>query len=147
MEGRKQGICIGELIPKAGAVEDGVWTSFSPGFEVKIARLHNPKFRARLRKLQEPHKRQIRKGKLDAELADRLMMQAMAETVLLGWRGLLQDDGVTPIPYSAEQALKMFQSSYDFYLEILEMSQDQNIMAEEEKEDSIKNSQPPSSGA
>jgi hypothetical protein len=49
----------------------------------------------------------------DAEVAE-IQLQAHAATVLVGWRGL-QDDNGNPLPYSRERALELLRGNYRFY--------------------------------
>jgi len=119
---------------------EGVWTELFPGLQVRIARLGNPKCEKLLQKLRKPHLRTLRKGQISEELADSLLKQAMAKTVLLDWKGLVvtgENGEDVSIPYSPEQALKFFQdkSIPDFFDAVLEFSRNAQNFHEDDKEE------------
>ena len=88
---------------------EGVWMPFDGPFEVLVARMNNQRF-------QEF----FLKDGVDTE-APETMRQAAAETILLGWRGSLDDEG-KEVPYSVEEALKRFNRSSEFYNRVIVMS-------------------------
>ena len=86
--------------------EGGIWTEFESGIEFLIARMGNAKYTKLLAKLSRPHHRKLRglRG-AGGELESNLMKQAVAKTVLIGWKNLDDEKGVE-IPYSSEKALE-----------------------------------------
>ena len=56
----------------------------------------------------------------DPEASLDLQMEAVAHTVLIGWRGLTDDDG-SDVPYSPEKAMELFRSEggYQVYRQIV----------------------------
>jgi len=68
---------------------------------------------------------------MDADVADTLMRDAIAETILLDWEGLLDDEGKL-IPYSKEEAKKAL-AIEDFYREIFEMANQRELFTLEDE--------------
>ena len=95
---------------------EGIWFPWEQGVELKIARLGNPKFDARLRELVEEAKERGQKEP-DAEAAT---VAAMAETVLTGWKGIEGEDG-KPWRYTPQRALELLtdESLGDLYKFVL----------------------------
>lgn len=101
----------------------GVWLPVGEGFDVKVARMPNPKFNARLQELGRPYRSQLRRGQYDAATVEKLTTEAMAETVLLDWRGLEDDDG-NPIPYSQQKAKELLSDNSSFAEIVQELASD-----------------------
>ncbi len=73
---------------------EGRWCTYEGTIEVKLARAGNPSYDRRFRELTEPWMRQIREGALDEDIQERIQKQAMAETIVKGWRGMTEDEGL-----------------------------------------------------
>lgn len=113
--------------------EEGVWVDYESGFRVKIARIGNPKFKEFMLKKSKPHMRKLQSGNIDNDLADGLMKEAIARTILVDWEGLL-DDQDQPIPFSQETALDLMKESNDFYQEIFQMANERELFQIEDLE-------------
>jgi hypothetical protein len=85
---------------------EGIWTDYSLGIKLKIARLGNPAYREYMRKIGKPHQVQISQNVLDDTTIEELSREAIAHTVLVGWENI-DDDDDKPIKYSAETATAM----------------------------------------
>lgn len=95
----------------------GTWTEYS-GVELKIAYATNVKFLRTKQRLEQPHRRKIEAGTMDPAEVRRIMCKAMAEAILLDWRGVKNADG-SDVPYSiknAEQALLFDEALRDFVM-------------------------------
>lgn len=84
---------------------DGVWVDWYDA-KLLVARASNKRFRDRYAKLSEPHLKELREKTADESLSTRILKQAIAETILLGWDGITEGD--QPVPYSPEKALELF---------------------------------------
>lgn len=123
---------------KAGqALEDGVWKRYVGDFEVCLRSMRSRAFEAAVAKLSARHRR---KGKLDMSEDDaaEIQRQAVAETIIVDWRGLEDEGG--PVAYSAETALELFASNNDFYRAIVNMAQELGTLEAAAEEAELKNS-------
>lgn len=84
---------------------DGVWVDIGKEARLKIARIGNPAYKETFRRLAKPYQRQIRTGTLSDEVAERILAQSLAESVLLDWEGL--EENGKPLPYSKKAALDL----------------------------------------
>lgn len=87
-----------------------------------VGRLGNSKYSKKLSSLVERNQRLL-DAKDDAAEAfsEKLVIEALAETVLLGWEGV-DDENDEPMPYSVENAKKVL-AMKDFRREIMKMAE------------------------
>lgn len=91
-------------------VDSGVWTPpDEDGSEFLVAHTSNLKFQRALARLQLPHRRKIEAGTMDPGQNRDIVCRAMAEGVLLGWRGVASKDGA--VEYSIENAFTLLKRS------------------------------------
>ncbi len=116
--------------------ENGKWEEFENGCRLLIARAGNKKWKEYWKKISKPYRKQIKRETLSEEKGNELIINAMAQTILLNWENLL-NDGV-PLEYSKENAI-MVLSIPDFRETVSEISQSmeafQAELDEEDKED------------
>lgn len=86
---------------------NGMWVPYQMGIELKIARLGNAKYQEALRKAVEDRKVLLGVKELTDEQRQAVQKDVAAETILLDWRGVEDDDG-DPLPYSAATAKAWF---------------------------------------
>lgn len=88
--------------------KDGVWKQLDIGEDVyvKVRSSDCPQHQKRVRAFAAKHWRQMSSGKIDPLLEWTETGKALAETVLLDWKGLLDDDGAE-IPYSLKMATEL----------------------------------------
>ena len=79
------------------AARDGIWFDWLQGGRLKIARIGNPAFDARLRALMDECQE---RG--DTPNQDAMTQRAIAETVLVDWEGIEADNG-KPLKWSADK--------------------------------------------
>lgn len=92
--------------------EQGVWHDMGDS-RLLVARFNNKRYTTRLRTLLKPFNALINAGGAKAdEVIEKITVQCMAETILLGWEGAL-DDGEA-IEYSTDNAQAMFKKYPDF---------------------------------
>ncbi len=119
---------------------DGTWTEdLGDGLKLKIARLKNPNFQREYNRLTQPYQRQIRTGKLDPKIEEKIATECLAEAVLLDWENLELDN--KKLPYSKENALKVLSDPTlsDFRDFIVELATNFELFREEELEEAEKN--------
>lgn len=88
---------------------EGAWIDYDDKTQFLIAREYNDHFQRVFSETQEKHAREL-KAKTDAakKLSGRLMIEIMAKTILLGWKGPVKVRGVA-IEYSFENAVKLLE--------------------------------------
>jgi hypothetical protein len=99
--------------------EHGTWVTFGGDSMFLIARFGNKRHRELMERLRAPHRALIASGRpLPNDIADKMLIEAAANTILLNWRGVTEN-GV-PVPYSIDKAreyltdLKDFRNQVDF---------------------------------
>lgn len=85
---------------------EGVWTTLPNGVRLKVGRSGSERWKEEYAKIHREGTRGYRQGKVPDELLEKVVMEAMARTILLGWENIEDDDG-QPIPYSLENARKL----------------------------------------
>ncbi len=91
------------------AIEQGEWVGDLPGLEgvrVLVRGIGNAEYRRLNTKLMRKVSPQESVAGLSPERSDAIMTQLLAETVLLGWEGIEDDDG-QPLVYSRETATRL----------------------------------------
>lgn len=101
---------------------DGVYVEYM-GYEFLIARLGNRKYGKKLTALVERHDKALsRKDEAADKLNDDLMIETLAETILLGWKGEITFKGES-LAYSVDNAKKLL-TMKDFRKEVVKMADD-----------------------
>jgi len=118
---KKKGFHFSNFKTNENSETEGVWVDYASGFRIKIARIGCPAFKEFMIKRGKPHQRSIDSGTIGNEIAEELMKDAIAETIIKDWEGLLDDED-KEIPYSKEDARKMLDVAHDFYDEIYELA-------------------------
>lgn len=105
---------ISDIRVDAAKIEAGDWVGdlaeLFPGLEgvrLKVRGAGNADYR----RLQGKKLRKIAAQRLspdkEQEAANGVMNELLVETILLDWEGIVQEDGVTPLAYSAELAAQL----------------------------------------
>ena len=71
------------------------------------------KFQRALSRLQQPYRKKLAEGLLDPKVNQEIVAQAMAEGVILNWRGISKKSGES-VAYSKEAAAELLQRDPDF---------------------------------
>jgi hypothetical protein len=91
--------------------------------KLTIARIGNKKYSRKLSKLYERNRKLLERKDDSADaLSDKIMIDVLSETILLGWEGIDDEDG-KPMPYSKENAVKLL-GLKDFRKVIMELAGD-----------------------
>ncbi len=113
------------------ALEAGTWAKYQDA-EFLIAHAGNIKFQRAMARLQRPFRRKIEKGDMDPVDQRNIIIQAMSEAILLGWKGVNGEDG-QPAEFSRESAQKFLKNDEPFRDFVMEYAMDmQNFKDEEE---------------
>jgi len=89
------------------AEEEGVEIKIGPDAYITVARAGNKKYSKKLTTLFDENKQLLETGTQEADdMSDELMIDVIATTILLGWRGL-DFKGKEDLPYSVEHAKEM----------------------------------------
>lgn len=70
----------------------------------------------------KPYRRQIQNDTMDSSIAERVLAEVYAETVVIGWENL-EDEKNNPLPYSVDNCKKLFADLPDLFKEIQLQSQ------------------------
>ena len=85
--------------------EAGVTVDLGGGIKFTVARLFNKRYAAAVERLREPFKALVEAGgKIPDADQRRINARAMAEGLLIGWEGVVDDETGEPIPYSPDAA-------------------------------------------
>src|SRR5882672_8418097 len=99
---------------------EGAWVDIGDGGRLLIARVNNAKYNARLRELTKPHTREIRLGVFSVEKQQAILVQTLADTILLDWSGI-DDKAGNPVAYTKDQAIKYLSDMPDFREMVVEL--------------------------
>lgn len=109
-------------------------------FKIKIARAGgaNAAFQKALAAKVRPYKRQLDAGTIPDDVAEKLFLDVYAESVVLGWEGVTDENG-KPLPYSKENAVKLFSDLPDLFRDVQNQAASISNFRAEVTEDTIKN--------
>jgi len=113
----------------------GVWVEIgSAGEKIRVARMYNPAYSARLREVMEPYKQKVSKTNNDESLE--IMISIEAETILLDWEGFTENG--QDVPYSRDKA-KQYLRLKDFRALVNKISSNMETFKAQQVEESEKN--------
>jgi hypothetical protein len=84
----------------------------------------NTAFTQRYEVLTKPYRRIIQMGKsneISEEMAD-IMRRLYAETVVVGWEGVLGPDDETELPFTVDNCIDLFKASDEVFNEVVTVS-------------------------
>lgn len=117
--------------------QKGIWYAFSENTKFLLARAggSNVRFTKVLEARTRPYRRQIENESIDLDTANKLLIEAFAEAVLLDWQGVADKKG-DELPYSKENAIKLLTDLPDLFAELrAESTRLSNYRAAEIEED------------
>lgn len=107
----------------------GLWLEYGPNSKgneqrIRIARAGgaNSQFQKRMEALTKPYRRQIQTEIIATEMVQKLIRQAYAETVVLGWENIEGPDGAD-MPFNVENCIKLFTDLPDLFADVQEQAQ------------------------
>ena len=109
-------------------------------FKIKVARAGgaNSAFQKALTAKIRPYKRQLDAGTIPDDVAEKLFLDVYAESVVLGWDGVTDENGKL-LPYSKENAVKLFSDLPDLFRDVQNQAAAISNFRAEVTEDTIKN--------
>lgn len=123
----------------------GVWLNYGPNSKggdqrIKVARAGgaNKSFQKALTTKMRPFRRQLETGTMDVAVADTLMLDVYAETVVLGWENIEDQDG-NELPFSVENVKQLFADLPDLAADVRSQAQEIAIFRADIAEASAKN--------
>lgn len=127
--------------------DEGVWCPIDSETDIKIARYGNKVFQRAFQREMKPYKQLIDRGALDDDTADKILVNAIAEGILLDWRGMKKNGEDLPYSRSAAIDILLDKSLRDFRALVVELAQDMQLFRETEIEDAEGKSQSSSAGS
>lgn len=107
-------------------------------FRVARAGGANKAFEKRLEFKTKPYRRQIQTDMLDKSIQDQLLKETYAETVVLGWEEVDDENG-NPLEFNYENCMKIFTDLPDLYKALSEETQKFILFKAEILEKDLKN--------
>lgn len=84
-------------------------------------------------------RRQIQANAVSIAEMRKISREVYAETVLLGWEGVTEDDGKTPIPFNFENAVKLLTDLPDLFDDIVQQASTAQLFRGVQLEEDAKN--------
>ncbi len=126
---------------------DGVWVDLGDGGRVKVARFGNPVHEKVMERLRRPYRNMLRSGRdLPKDIQDRLTIEGLAESILLDWSGL-EDENGKAIAFSKKKAKELLTDLKDFRNAVSFLALEAETFRKEALEEAAKNSVKPSKPA
>ena len=113
----------------------GSWGEFN-GARFLIAYARNTKYIAEMKALSKPYINDIKKDKLDPEVAHELYCKALAKTILLDWENIA--DGDKPLAYSVDVGVSALSLNDDVREFVVAFSEDLSNYRDEEVKATVK---------
>jgi len=123
---------------------NGVWVDYEEG-ELLIARMGNPMNRKVYQRLMKPYEQKQQRGTLPTHIKEQVVCQCYAETLLLDWRNLVDEEG-NPIEYSQDIAYQALLNDQDLREFVELQSTNQSLFRDELIEKSSGKLSPKSNG-
>lgn len=119
--------------------KDGIVIDYGD-FSLKIARSGggNVNYKRLAAAKLKPYAHQLQTGTLDDDRARDLMLEIFVDSVLLDWKGVVDEKGKA-IKYTRENAIKLFKDLPDLYADITEQANKTSNFRREIVEETIKN--------
>ena len=138
---------ISSIMLDLDRVEHGTWVKHPSGVTLCVASINSKAYKQAREQAMKPYLRDMRSGTLTYDDISEILKPAAAEHLLLGWRGLEDDQG-KPIPYSVGKALEYFKDPRfdEFYRFVLEIAGEAEVYRQAVLEESEKNSSTSSGG-
>lgn len=127
------------------AEQDGIWVEYGPnedgtipGFKITRMTNTNKRWLKAHERITRPHRFAIDRKTIDEGLAQKLMIQVLAEGILLDWRNVNDEDG-KPLAFTKENAVWLLLALPDLYNELNQKANEVANFRKEERELEAKN--------
>ena len=117
---------------------EGVWEPLGGGGEVLVAAWNNPNFDKALADQPRQIRRRMDRGKLSDEEDREIMVVVVADTILLGWKGI--SDAGKEVKYSRKTAIERLASYPRFFRDVVAIASDESRYLREDEDEQVKNS-------
>jgi hypothetical protein len=114
-------------------LEDGIWSPEYEGATFKIAYAGNVTFARVKDRIERPHRRNIEKNQVDPKDQRKWMIRALAEAILLDWKGV-EDESGQPVPYSAKAGITALTNDESFREFVMNFSMELSNYRDADKE-------------
>lgn len=129
--------------------KEGVWVNYGD-FKVLLARAggSNKRYGKIAEKVMEPHRRQLKSGTLDNEVAEKALVEITARACVLGWKTKVGDDWVdgiegedgSIIEFNSANVIETLNKLHDLFIEIRDITNDMKVYRQDQLESEAKNS-------
>lgn len=111
-----------------------------PGFSITIHRAggSNKKFANILSAKMKPYRHQLDRGIMDDEISARILREAYAEGVVVGWNNVKDAEG-KEMPFSKENVIKLFTDLPDLFADVRTQAENVSLFREEQEKADEKN--------
>lgn len=119
--------------------EKGIWLNYGD-FKIKIARAGggNKRFEASCKNRLKGYERALQIGALSNDKANELMQEIYAESVILDWENVTDEEG-KPIPFNKENVLKVLKDLPELFKDLEENARKVALFRQDLLEDDLKN--------
>lgn len=90
-------------------------------FRIARAGGANKKFLKAIQQTNRKYRKQLEHDLMEDELAEQIMREVYAKTIVLGWEGVTDRDG-EPMEFSLENCIKLFVALPELYNDLREMA-------------------------
>lgn len=85
-----------------------------------------------------PYRKQVESGTLEPAVAERVLREVYAETIIIGWTNVRGEDG-KDVPFSSENVLAMLEEAPDLFADIQSQAGQMSLFRAEVAESIAKN--------
>jgi len=109
-------------------------------FAIRVARAGgaNKKYAKALHTKMKPHRKAFQAGTLDPKVGNNIMAEVYAETIVLGWAGVVDAEGAE-MEFNKENCVKLFTDLPELFNQVIADAENYRLFKEEEEEDIAKN--------
>lgn len=110
-------------------------------YQIRIARAggQNKAYKKMLDRKTKPMRRQLQAGVVDDERSMAILREVYAETVILGWTNV-EDENGKKLPFTKENVLKVITDLEDLFTDIIDQASNANLFRADGLEVAAKNS-------
>lgn len=119
------------ITPISNKAEEGAYANYR-GVDLLIARANNSRFKAIFRRITKPYKKEIDRDTLDEATSERLLVEAVAESILVGWKNFKVNG--EEVKYTKDNAKDLLSNDPDCLTFVTEFSKDIDNYIEEDEE-------------
>ncbi len=132
---------------EAALEDEGVWIELGEGARARVGRIGGRRYREAFQRHLKPYQKAARLGALGEAQAERILVETLADAVLLGWENLTLDGAA--VPYERDRARDVLADpAYrDFRNLIVEAANEAESFRRAAERDAEKNSAPPCAGS